>query len=371
MEAPVTRTSAAVLALGSLLLATAAPAGAATPAPNPAAAPDPGGPAVQEPVRVVATLPVYAAIVESIGGDAVSVTSIADPGEDAHFVRPKPSFALALRRADLFITTGLDLELWVPALLDKANNPDVLEGGQGYVTAYTGIRLLEVPESADRSRGDIHIYGNPHLHTDPARTVQVARNITAGLTSVAPERRARWEEGFQAFRTETFRSLVGPEIVELLGVDAVEQLALSGNLWPFLSEREYEGAPLMDRLGGWLAEARPIRGEEIICYHRDWAYFEERFGVRCTAYVESKPGIPPTPRHVARLIDLMREQEIGAVLAPSYYSRDRVEQVARRGGARPVWVPFYPGGATGIEDYEALVDRWIDELVAAVGGGGS
>ena len=126
------------------------------------------------PVRVVATLPIYAEITQQIGGQEVMVSSIANPNEDAHFVRPKPSFALDIRRADMFVTTGLDLELWVPTLLDRAGNSNVLEGGRGYVTAYTGVELLDVPVTADRSGGDVHIFGNPHLTTDPLRTLQVA-----------------------------------------------------------------------------------------------------------------------------------------------------------------------------------------------------
>jgi len=121
------------------------------------------GTAQSDPVRVVATLPVYADLVEKIGGTQVDVSAIAAPNEDAHFVRPKPSFALSVRRADLFITTGLDLELWAPTVLDRAGNRDVSEGGNGYVTAYTGIELLDVPAAADRSGGDVHIFGNPHV----------------------------------------------------------------------------------------------------------------------------------------------------------------------------------------------------------------
>lgn len=354
-----TRSVLAVM-LGLLLGTAPLAASGARPAPATASPDDPP----QDPVRVVATLPVYASIVRTIGGDQVQVTSIADPEEDAHFVRPKPSFARDLRRADLFITTGLDLELWVPALLDRAGNTDVMEGGRGYVTAYTGVRLLDIPESADRSQGDIHIYGNPHLHTDPTRTVQVARNIAAGLRSVAPDRAERWDRGLQAFRDRVYREMVGETLVELLGVDALEQLALSGNLWPFLTEREYQGRRLVEDLGGWLAEARELRDRRIICYHKDWAYFEERFGITCAAYVESQPGIPPTPRHVARLIDLMRENDIGIVLAPSYYPIERVTQVAQRGGATAVSVPFYPG-VRGVEDYFDLVDRWIQDLLEA------
>ena len=131
------------------------------------------GAAQSNPVRVVATLPVYADLVEKIGGTQVDVSAIAAPNEDAHFVRPKPSFALSVRRADLFITTGLDLELWAPTVLDRAGNRDVSEGGNGYVTAYTGIELLDVPAAADRSGGDVHIFGNPHVTTDPLRALQV------------------------------------------------------------------------------------------------------------------------------------------------------------------------------------------------------
>ena len=164
--------------ISALLTAAAVGLAPVTEPPVPATEADVGRPPALAPVRVVATLPVYADIVKQIGGDQVEVTSIAGPSEDAHSVRPKPSFALDLRRADMFVTTGLDLELWVPALLDKANNPRVLEGGRGYVTAYSGIELLQIPATADRSAGDVHIYGNPHLHTDPLRTIQIARNVT-------------------------------------------------------------------------------------------------------------------------------------------------------------------------------------------------
>ena len=121
------------------------------------------------PVKIVTSLTTYGAIAREIVGDRGTVTSIAQGDEDPHFVQPKPSFVAVLRDADLFVTTGLDLELWVPALLDRANNRKVSEGGPGYVTAYTGITLLEVPTSLNRAEGDIHADGNPHIHTDPAQ----------------------------------------------------------------------------------------------------------------------------------------------------------------------------------------------------------
>lgn len=318
----------------------------------------------QDPVRVVATLPVYADVAVLIGGDQVEASAIADPAEDAHFVRPRPSFAVQIRQADLFITTGLDLELWVPTLLDRAGNTDVIEGGRGYVAAYPGIELLDIPESADRSGGDVHVYGNPHLTTDPLRTLQVARNIAEGLGRVAPERAARWDAGLADLTGRIHEALFGASLVEMLGGETLEQLALQGTLFSFLEGEEFEGAPLLDRLGGWLAQAEAFRGAEIICYHKNWAYFEERFGVTCADYVEAKPGIPPTPGHVSQLIDRIQNENIDVLLAAAYFDPNRVETVASRGGARALIVPLQPG-ASDAGDYFSVVDLWVTSLADA------
>lgn len=317
------------------------------------------------PVKVVATLPVYADLAKTIGGTEVEVTSIASPNEDAHFVRPKPSFAVSVRRADLFITTGLDLELWAPTVLDRAGNADVSEGGRGYVTAYTGIELLDIPASVDRSQGDVHIFGNPHVTTDPLRALQVARNITVGLKRVAPDRSQVWDAGLAGLTEEIHRRLFGNRLMELLGGDLLQQIALQGNLHSFLGGEEFEGRPLIGELGGWLAIAEAFRGSDIICYHKNWAYLEDRFGVRCAEFVESKPGIPPTPRHVASLIERMTDEGISVLLAASYYDRRKVESVARRGEATSVIVPMNPGANPGADDYFSLVDAWVNGLARA------
>ncbi len=321
-------------------------------------------PPAADPVRVVATLPVYASIVEAIGGAEVEVTSIADPREDAHFVRPKPSFALDIRRADLFITTGLDLELWVPALLDRAGNARVSEGGPGYVTTYSGIRLLDVPSAADRAAGDIHVYGNPHVFTDPLNAIQIARNITIGLKKVAPDRAALWDAGLARFTDQIHRQLFGAGLVDMVGGEQLAQLARAGKLDGFLESTMFEGHPLEERLGGWLGTARAFRGREIICYHKNWAYFEDRFAVRCADYVEAKPGIPPTPGHVARLIETMRTRRIGVLIAAEYFGKSRVEAVARRADATVVMMPLGTGSA-GPRTYFDLVDTWVNGIASA------
>lgn len=343
------------LALAALLAAT-----------TPSDGPGPGGPEAA-PVRVVATLPVYASLAREIGGSEVTVTAIADPNEDSHFVRPKPSFALELKRADLFITTGLDLELWVPTLLDKAGNPQVIEGGRGYVSAHTGITLLDIPAAVDRAAGDVHVYGNPHLHTDPLRALQVARNIATGLSRVAPDRRPVWERNLAGFQDRIHKRLFGERLVEILGGPTLERLALGGGLMEFLAANEYEGRPLTEQLGGWLKQGEALRGQRILCYHKNWAYLEDRFGVVCADYVEVKPGIPPTPRHVARLVEEMRTGGLRVLLAANYFDQGKIDAVAQRGGATPVVVPMQTGARPGLDDYFFLVDLWVGGLARAIG----
>ncbi len=359
----------ATLLVLALLAGAPSPASSSDAMPGPArsepAVPTPAVPSSAAPIRVVTTLPVYAEVARAIAGDLVSVDAIADPREDAHFVRPKPSFALRIRRAELFVTTGLDLELWVPALLDKAGNAAVREGGVGYVTAYPGIELLDVPRSVDRSEGDIHVYGNPHIFTDPLNMITVAENIATGLKKVMPEHSAAIDEGVRRFADRIHRGLYGDRLVEMLEGPTLELLDRQGRLLAFLRDTPYEGTPLIEFLGGWHAGASAFRGREIICYHKNWAYFEDRIDVACAAYVEAKPGIPPTPGHVNTLIRLMRDQGIDVLLAANYFDGSKVRAVARRAGATAVMVPLQPGGARGVNSYFDIVSAWVDGLASA------
>jgi ABC-type Zn uptake system ZnuABC Zn-binding protein ZnuA len=325
----------------------------------------------QRTLRVVASLTDYAWLAREIGGDRVAVTAICRGNQDAHFVRPKPSFQTDLREADLFITTGLDLELWVPTLLDAAGNPHVLEGGDGYVAAWPGIELLEKPATISRSEGDVHIYGNPHINTDPLNIMLVARNVLAGLERVDPDHAAAYRERAEALEDRIHRRLFGDELVDLLGGDTLARLARAGKLRAFLEDREYpkgSGQTLLSRLGGWMKQIEPVRGRKIIGYHRNWTYFASRFGVEVVGHIEPKPGIPPTPRHVEKVIDLIENQGIDVILAAHYFDPAKPEAIADRTGARVVVVPLYSGGEPGVDDYEDLVDAWIGRLVEALEG---
>jgi ABC-type Zn uptake system ZnuABC Zn-binding protein ZnuA len=319
------------------------------------------------PVRVVTSLTTYAAIAREIVGDKGTVTSIANGDENPHYVQPKPSFVPLIGGADMFVTTGLDLELWVPALLDKAGNPRVSEGGHGYVAAHDGLPLLDVPTSFSRTQGDIHVYGNPHIWTDPLNAVQIARNILAGLRRVSPANDAYFTEREKDFETRIYRALFGDELVRILGGEALGKLDRDGKLFDFLRAQRYQGGPLIDRLGGWLQQGVAFRGKEVACYHKEWDYFSREFALPCFDYIEPKPGIPPTPRHVGEIIAAMREKKIQVLLSTNYYDHKQVQEVAQRTGARAVIVPSNTG--SGAASYFDLMNLWVSELARAFAGG--
>jgi len=319
------------------------------------------------PVRVVTSLTTYASIAREIVGDRGSVSSIAVGDENPHYVQPKPSFVPTLGQADLFVTTGLDLELWVPALLDKANNAKITEGGPGYVAAFTGVPLLDLPASLSRAQGDIHVYGNPHIWTDPLNAVIIARNILTGLKRVAPQDADFFTAREKDFEDRIYRALFGEDLVKLLGGPSLADLDRQGKLFNFLNQQQYQGAPLMTRLGGWLKQALPFRGQRVACYHKEWDYFSREFQVTCFDYIEPKPGIPPTPRHVQEIITAMRDQHIQVLLSTNYYDRNQVMEVAQRTSAKAVIVPSNTGGSSGVVTYFDLMNLWVSELARAYG----
>ncbi len=317
-----------------------------------------------EPVHVVSSLSVYASIAELVGGDRVEVSSIARGDEDAHFVKPKPSYALRLKAADLFITTGLDLETWAPVLIDKSGNRKIRRGEAGWVSAAAGLQLLDVPETIDRSAGDVHVYGNPHIFTSPLNVKIVAGNIAEGLKRVDPAGAADYDTGLAAFERRLDRALYGGELVEILGAAALDPLARRGKLIEFLSSEEYQGRKLIERLGGWLGRGLIFRGRQIVAYHKNWIYFTELFGLEVSGYVEPKAGIPPSARHVKALIDHIRAEGIQVLIAATYFSPRQIEAVAERTGCRAVRVPLGTG-IDGASNYFELVDLWVDRLAEA------
>ncbi len=312
-------------------------------------------------LQVVTTLPVYASIAESVGGDRVVAQAISRGDEDAHFVKPKPSFAFMLKQADLFVTTGLDLELWAPILVDRSGNRKIRDGAPGFVSASAGVAMLNVPESVSRAGGDVHVYGNPHIHTSPINAKVIASNIAAGLKRVDPAGAARYDAGLAAFTRRIDESLYGKELVGLIDPATLDSLTRQGKLIDFLKSNELEGRKLIDSLGGWLGTALPFRGRKIVAYHDNWIYFTDLFGLDVVDFVERKPGIPPSARHVFELLGTIEAEGIKVLLAANYFSRSQIESIGERSGVTPVIVALGPMAVTA-DGYFELVDRWIADL---------
>ena len=326
-----------------------------------------GGPlqAREGKLNVVSTSADYASIAEYLGGDRIEVRYIIHGDEDPHSVRPKPSFAQMMAEADILIATGLDLEMWLPSLIDKSGNAVIREGQAGYVAANYGMTLVEMPTSYDRSQGDVHCFGNPHLHTSPINVRRAAQNITIGLMKNDAEGEDFYTQRLKKFQAEIDRKLFGETLVELVGSKTLLKLAENGKLHSFLKSKSYKGQKLIEQLGGWLKKAEPLRGMKVVSFHKNWSYFAALFGIQFVAEVEPKPGIPPSARDVADLIQKMMDEGVKVIFAANYFDENKVARICEKVGARPAIVPLSVHGVPEVADYFALVDYWLDSLLNA------
>jgi zinc/manganese transport system substrate-binding protein len=314
-------------------------------------------------LNVVTTLPDFASLARMIAEDRIEVQSIVHSVQNPHQIRPKPSFVTMVRDADLLIATGLDLEMWLPTVVDKSGNTKVRSGEMGYVAVSHGMELIEIPEVVSQSEGDVHIFGNPHFTCSPINAKAIARNITTGLIKNDPDGKEFYEANLKKVRDEIDRRLFGEELVKLIGGDALCRLADQDKLIDFLKANEYQGKPLIESLGGWMGKMLPLRGKPVVVYHKNWSYLIRLFGLKEMGTIELKPGIPPSPRHVTELVTMMKEQNIKIIIAANYFDKRKVETVAERTGAKALISPLFVGGVPGTEDYFGLVDYWTDTLV--------
>ena len=277
-------------------------------------------------LKVVTTITDLQSITKLIGGDKVDVFAIATGFQNPHFVDPKPSYILKLSRADVFVTVGLDLEIgWVPPLLNSARNSKIEKGGEGYVDASVNIPLLNVPTSASRGQGDIHVFGNPHYWLDPLNGKIIARNIFDALVRVDPDHRSYYE----------------------------------GNLKKFNETIDQKTKELTDKM-------RPFAGTKIIAYHDEWPYFEKRFGLQVADFLEPKPGIPPTPSQLLKVINEMKRDHMKIIIISPYFTTESGELVARSSGGKLVTLATSVGANDHIKTYYDLFDYNISQLLDAL-----
>ncbi len=278
-------------------------------------------------LNVVATTADLAAIAREVGGDKIEVTTLAKPTEDPHFVDAKPSFIVKLNHADVLIEGGAELEIgWLPALLDQSRNEKLAPGAPGHVACVQGVQLLEVPATLDRSKGDIHAAGNPHYTTDPVNAKIIALNIANAFCALD-------EKSADTYRAnlKTFSDALDARLVE------------------------------------WQKTLAPFKGQEVVAYHDSWPYFAARFGLKIELFLEPKPGVPPTPAHLADVIVKMKQDNVRAIIVDPYLNRKTAETVARNTGATVVDVTQFPGGVKGTEGgYIPMVDYLVNSLAKAL-----
>ena len=278
-------------------------------------------------VRVVATTPDLASIAREVGGDKVSVVALAKPTEDPHFVDAKPSHIVTLNRADALIEGGAELELgWLPPLLENSRNGKIAAGAPGRIVASEGIKMLEVPTSFDRSKGDVHSLGNPHFLIDPVNVKIIARNIADHFSQIDPKNAATY----------------------------------NGNLSRF-------NAKLDTKFAGWQKQLAPYRGARIVTYHKDFPYLAERFGLTIVDELEAKPGIAPSPAHLAEVIGKMKSANAKVILVQPFQNRKTAETVARQTGATVLDVPQQPGAVDNTTTYFDMMDHLVSTLAGGLG----
>jgi zinc/manganese transport system substrate-binding protein len=279
-------------------------------------------------LNVIATTGDLGAIAKEIGGDKIELTVLAKPTEDPHFVDPKPGFITKLNRAHVLIEGGAELEHgWLEPLIEGARNSKIASGAPGRILANQGVTMLGVPATLDRSKGDIHAAGNPHYLTDPTNAKIVAKNTADAFCKLDAGACDIYRANLKRFH------------------DTIDQ-----------------------RLVEWQKLLAQHKGARLVAYHDSWPYFAERFGLKIELFLEPKPGLPPSPSHLASLIQKMRHENARVILVDAYVNKRNAESVAAKTGAVTVLVTHFPGGVKGTErGYIDLIDYLVKSIAGALG----
>lgn len=274
---------------------------------------------------MVATLSTFADLAKTVGGDHIDVSAIASPKFNTHFIEPKPSDVLRVKRAELLIHGGLDLEAWRGPLLDAAGHSKVMPGGERELDLSLGITLLEVPDRPpSRAEGDIHLYGNPHYWLGPENASIMAQSIGDKLSAIDPAHAQDYRQRLQEFL-----------------------------------------ARLEQRVPEWRVRLAPYQGRELVGYHSEWVYLMKFAGLRLEQYLEPKPGIPPTPRQIEFLERYIRERQISGIAQATYVPQQTAQALAKRTGAKIVLLCHNVGELPACADYIAMTDYNVRQLADA------
>ena len=276
-------------------------------------------------VRILACEPEWAALAEEIGGEDVVVHSATHGRQDAHYIRARPSLIAKVRRADILFCSGADLEVgWLPVLLERGARRIVQPGQPGHIMAADHVDVLERPEVLDRSLGDIHPGGNPHVHLDPGNIAVLARLLTERLEQIDPDRADAYRQRLASFRARW--------------ADAAE---------------------------GWRERAEALRGMKVFVYHKAWVYLVHWAGLERVAALERVSGVPPTASHLAEVLELAQSSGAKAILRAPYDPEDAAEWLSGKTGIPVVELPFTVGGRPEATDLFSLFDSTLALLEEA------
>ena len=278
-------------------------------------------------LHVVSSIPTLGSFAKEVGGNRISVESLGKGYQDPHFVEPKPNLMLVLNRADLLLHVGLELEIgWLPPLVLGSRNPRIQLGEPGNLDCSRAIPVLDVPTTkVDRSMGDIHPQGNPHYWLPPGNAKVIAKEIAQRLQQLDPDGRAEYEKNLAAFNAR---------------VDA--------------------------SLKSWAPMVAKMKGVKVATYHKSWSYVSQWLGLEEIGYVEPKPGIPPDPQHLARLIGVMKQEGAKLLLVEDFYNKSVASLVAEKASAKLLTLPTDVGATPRIKDWFSLVETVLKELSSGV-----
>ncbi len=287
------------------------------------------GLAAAAPLNVAATTATFADLVKTIGGDYVEVSYIAPPKFNVHFIEPRPSDVMKVKKADAFAHAGLDLELWSAPLRDAAGNRRVMKGGAGDLDLSRGVALLEVPDRAvSRAEGDIHLFGNPHYWQNPANARIMAATIAQKLSELDAAHAADFAKKFATFQ-----------------------------------------AKLDAKIAEWQAKLAPYKGQEVIGYHNEWPYLMQFLGLTMGQFLEPKPGIPPGPKQLGALTDYAKSDKVRGIVTSVYYSDKATKTLSKNTGLGFVTLSQNVGDVPAATDYFAMFDYNTEQLAGLFAGG--
>jgi zinc/manganese transport system substrate-binding protein len=277
-------------------------------------------------LNVFACEPEWAALAQELGGDKVAAASATTALQDPHRIEARPSLIARIRSADLVICSGSELEVgWLPLLLTQSGNNRIQPGRPGFVEASQFVARIEIQKVVDRSLGDIHPGGNPHIHLDPRNIAKVAEVLAARLAEIDHA-----NAGTYGARAADFMKR-----------------------WQAAMQR-------------WQQQAAPLRGVPVVVYHKDMSYFINWSGMREAGSLEPRPGIPPTPSHLAELVDAMKRSPAKVIVYSAYNSPKAAEFLSERANIPKAMLPYTIGGTEKAKDLFGLFDDTIERLLAAV-----